>query len=70
MTCRRASEPVPEPSVELARSSPCDQFGVDRGAPIDRIFNETFLDQHGHLFRGRVLEIATICTCGATRAMT
>jgi hypothetical protein len=34
-----------------------DQFGIDRGTPIDRIFIDTFINQHSRLIRGQVLEI-------------
>lgn len=42
----------------LASTNPVsDQFGIDRGTPIDRIFIDTFISQHSNLVRGQVLEI-------------
>ena len=35
-----------------------DQFGFDRGTPIDRVFIENFLENHSNLISGEVLEIA------------
>lgn len=35
----------------------CRNYGVSRGAPIDRRYIEEFLSRHGHDVRGRVLEI-------------
>lgn len=43
---------------DLAAATPVsDDFGWDRGEPIDRRYIERFLEQHAHLIRGRVLEI-------------
>jgi hypothetical protein len=34
-----------------------DDWGSDRGTPVDRTFFDRFLRNHAHLIRGRVLEI-------------
>ena len=34
-----------------------DQFGFERGTPIDRFYLQRFLDRHRHLITGRVLEV-------------
>jgi hypothetical protein len=48
----------PEHWGVLASTNPfSDQFGIDRGTPIDRIFIDTFINQHSSLIRGQVLEI-------------
>lgn len=58
MTRRPAGPLTPEHWGALAGANPfSDQFGLDRGVPIDRIFIDTFLSQHRNLVRGRVLEI-------------
>jgi SAM-dependent methyltransferase len=42
----------------LRRTEPfSDQFGFDRGTPIDRFYLERFLDQERAAIRGQVLEI-------------
>lgn len=44
--------------ADLARTVPIsDQFGFDRGTPIDRIYIEDFLRRNRSSIRGRVLEI-------------
>lgn len=49
---------APEHWGVLATRNPFScHFGLDRGAPIDRIFIDTFLGQHRTLIRGRVLEV-------------
>lgn len=35
-----------------------EQFGLDRGTPIDRYYIEKFLESQAHLIKGNVLEIA------------
>ena len=43
----------------LRRLSPLsDQFGYDRGQPVDRYYIERFLARHADDIRGRVLEVA------------
>lgn len=42
----------------LRRTRPfSDNFGFERGTPVDRFYLHRFLDQHRHLITGRVLEI-------------
>lgn len=42
----------------LRRTTPVsDQWGFDRGTPIDRYYIERFLEQHAMDIRGRVLEV-------------
>lgn len=42
----------------LRRVTPIsDEFGYDRGLPIDRYYIERFLDEHAAAIRGRVLEV-------------
>jgi SAM-dependent methyltransferase len=44
--------------LRLARGRPLsEQWGYDRGQPIDRHFIELFLDKHRSDIRGRVLEV-------------
>ncbi|MBR0934948.1 glycosyltransferase [Bradyrhizobium jicamae] len=56
----RAAVPGPA-SVDvgdLARTSPIsDEFGFDRGTPIDRVYIEDFLRRNRVSIRGRVLEV-------------
>jgi glycosyltransferase involved in cell wall biosynthesis len=61
--CSTASE-VPTPPVgsaniaDLARTRPIsDEFGYDRGTPIDRVYIEDFLQRNSSSIRGRVLEV-------------
>ena len=43
---------------DLNRTSPLsEEFGYDRGGPIDRYYIESFLQRNENLVRGRVLEI-------------
>jgi SAM-dependent methyltransferase len=43
---------------DLRRTTPLsDNFGSDRGTPIDRIYIEAFLSEHANDVRGRVLEV-------------
>ncbi len=35
-----------------------DEWGFERGTPVDRYYIEQFLDQESHRIRGRVLEVA------------
>ncbi len=43
---------------DLRRTSPISRsYGYDRGRPIDRYYIENFLEAHGHLITGRVMEI-------------
>ncbi|MDQ6672148.1 MAG: hypothetical protein M3069_15630, partial [Chloroflexota bacterium] len=42
----------------LRRTGPVsDEFGFDRGTPVDRYFIEQFLEQHRQDIRGHVLEV-------------
>jgi SAM-dependent methyltransferase len=44
---------------DLRRVTPIDSgFGLGRGKPVDRHYIESFLRQHAHDVRGRVLEVA------------
>ena len=44
---------------DLRRTTPIDQnWGFERGTPIDRVYVETFIGAHAADIRGRVLEIA------------
>jgi SAM-dependent methyltransferase len=44
---------------DLRRVTPIDpNWGFERGAPIDRVYVEAFVDSHAADIRGRVLEIA------------
>jgi SAM-dependent methyltransferase len=53
---RRLSRPVRLGT--LRRTSPVsDDFGYDRGTPIDRYYIEHFLAEHRESIRGRVLEV-------------
>ncbi len=43
---------------DLARTTPfSEQFGYDRGGPVDRYYIENFLQEKAPIIRGRVLEI-------------
>jgi len=65
----QSAQPLPttyEPNVELGkvqfgslrRVTPIsDDFGADRGKPVDRYYIENFLDAHRTDVRGRVLEV-------------
>lgn len=59
---RRRELTVPVGSVDfgdLRRTEPIsDQFGLDRGLPIDRHYIEAFLRQNAGSIRGHVLEVA------------
>lgn len=58
MTRRPTAALSPEHWGALASLNPfSDQFGIDRGTPIDRIFIDTFINQHSTLIRGHVLEV-------------
>lgn len=61
---RQAPGAAPAPDLakvdiaDLARTVPIsDEFGFDRGTPIDRIYIEDFLRRNRSSIRGRVLEI-------------
>jgi glycosyltransferase involved in cell wall biosynthesis len=61
---REAAKAVASPDLakvdfaDLARTFPVsDEFGFDRGTPIDRIYIEDFLRRNRPSIRGRVLEI-------------
>jgi len=42
----------------LRRNRPLsEQYGSDRGTPVDRIYIESFLSEHRDVIRGRVLEV-------------
>jgi SAM-dependent methyltransferase len=42
----------------LRRVTPLsDEYGYDRGTPIDRYYIEQFLEEHRHDIRGRVIEV-------------
>jgi SAM-dependent methyltransferase len=34
-----------------------ENYGLDRGTPVDRLYIESFLKTHAHFIRGRVLEV-------------
>lgn len=57
-----AGAPPPPGQIDfgsLRRLSPIsDDYGLDRGSPIDRYYVEGFLGRHAEDVRGRVLEIA------------
>lgn len=56
--------PGPIDVGRLASATPLsDEFGFDRGQPIDRLFIETFLDAHRADIRGRALEIGDDSYC-------
>lgn len=43
----------------IRRTTPLsDDWGFERGTPVDRYYIEHFLDQESHRIRGRVLEVA------------
>jgi glycosyltransferase involved in cell wall biosynthesis/SAM-dependent methyltransferase len=59
-----AATAVPTPALasaniaDLARTRPIsDEFGYDRGTPIDRIYIEDFLQRNNSSISGRVLEV-------------
>jgi SAM-dependent methyltransferase len=43
--------------VNLTRAPYSDQFGWDRGRPVDRLYIEDWVGQHRDLIHGRVLEL-------------
>lgn len=44
--------------ADLERTSPMsNDFGYDRGGPVDRYYIEKFLNEHSSVIKGRVLEI-------------
>lgn len=47
----------PEPNRFFNRRPISQNFGFDRGKPIDRYFIEQFLDSKAHFIQGRVLEV-------------
>ncbi len=56
---RRGARPAPD--ALTTRLEPLSRvFGLDRGTPIDRHYIEGFLSQHGHLIRGRTLEVGEL----------
>lgn len=53
---RTALDPARWGSLRTARPF-SENYGLDRGTPVDRMFIDTFLGRHSHLIRGRVLEV-------------
>jgi GT2 family glycosyltransferase len=63
-----ATTEVPAPGSvrwgDLDRTEPIsDDFGYDRGTPIDRFYIERFLEQHANDIAGRVLEVGDDAYC-------
>ena len=57
LRCVTRGLPVPRWG-NLRRVRPfSDEFGFERGTPVDRFYLHRFLDRHVHLITGRVLEI-------------
>jgi glycosyltransferase involved in cell wall biosynthesis len=49
---------------DLARTSPvCEDFGYNRGTPVDRRYIEDFLASHAPMIKGRALEIGDSAYC-------
>ena len=72
-TATAASAPIFSSAniADLARTRPIsDEFGYDRGTPIDRIYIDDFLQRNNSCIRGRVLEVGDDTYCrrfGANR---